>query len=175
MICVEDGTTFSTILTDLFPANHVMLAATGELAAEGLANGDCNVLAGGASDVTKRNVVIAGYDGPYTTNGKLWSKDPLALVTRQDDEQWTSFVYWVVSAIFYAEEQGIQKATASEMPITNIFGGRHDRFMENAIGAVGNYANIYNRNVRDDFPRGGLNVLNDVPVGPQHYGLPGIP
>jgi hypothetical protein len=53
--------------------------------------------------------------------------DNRCLVTRQDDRQFSSFVYWVVASTVYAEEEGITEATADHMPKVNLFG---DNFSE---------------------------------------------
>jgi phosphatidylethanolamine-binding protein (PEBP) family uncharacterized protein len=82
---------------------------------EGLFTGDCNVIAGGVVDVSLTSVRNTGYSGPYQTGSSRYSKDPLALVTRDEDVQWSRFVYWIVSAIFHAKEQGITQATASRV------------------------------------------------------------
>lgn len=79
----------------------------------------------------------------------------MALVTRQDDHQWSTFVYWIVSALFYAEEQGIEQSSASKMPITNLFGPLYSRMLRDAVEAVGSYSEIYERNAQDQIPRGG--------------------
>ena len=84
-----------------------------------------------------------------------------ALVTQQDDVQWSSFVYWVVVGIIYAEERQITAANASEMPEIHLFGADSVDMFQNAIRAVGNYATIYMRNVQIVIPRAGLNLLYD--------------
>ena len=141
--------------------------------AEGLDAGVCNAVAGGVVDVSTSNIRnIGGYAGPYETGIGRFSKDPLALVTRQDDPQWSAFVFWVVSAIFYAEEEGITASSA--MPIVNLFGPFNSRIFRDAIEAVGSYEEIYKRHVGAEVERGGLNSLNTNPLTAQHYPLPGL-
>lgn len=81
---------------------------------------------------------------------------------------------WVVSAIFYAEEEGITQSAATSMPVVNLFGPLYSRMFRDAIEAVGSYGEIYTRNAEDQIPRGGLNLLNVNPFGPQHYPYPGL-
>ena len=96
------------------------------------------------------------------------------MVTRQDDPRWSDFVYWINAVTFYAEEQGITKETAhKELPAVNLFGPLYRDMLRNAIQAVGNYGDIYARNVQDIVPRSGLNLLN-TNNGPQFYPLPGV-
>jgi general L-amino acid transport system substrate-binding protein len=173
LICVNTGTTFEGIVKEIFP-ERVIVSREGD-ALGGLADGSCNVIAGGITDVSSTSVRDAGYEGPYQTGSGRYSKDPLAMVTRQDDAQWSKFVYWIVSAIFYAEEEGITMTDASEeMPEVALFGSRFQDMFKDAIGAVGNYGEIYERNAEDEVARGGLNTLNSFLATPQLYPLPGI-
>jgi len=150
--------------------------AGAELFGEQLTNGNCNAVGGGVGDVAITAIQNAGYLGEYEIGTLRHSKDPLAVVTREDDKQFTSYVFWVMSALFYAEEKGITKENANfMMPVVNLFGPLHRSIFRDAVGAVGSYAEIYDRNVASDIPRGGLNLLNKNLLGPQHYPLPGLP
>lgn len=172
LVCVNVGTTFEEIVKKIFPS-RVIVSREGN-ALEGLADGSCNVIAGGITDVSSTSVRNAGYEGPYQTGSGRYSKDPLAMVTRQDDIQWSKFVYWIVSTIFYAEEEGITQSDAESMPEVALFGARFQDMFKDAIGAVGNYEEIYERNAEDEVSRGGLNTLNSFLATPQLYPLPGI-
>ena len=135
LICVNNGTTYEQRLTQLFPARFVVIQESG---IAGMISGACNAIAGGAVDVATSTVQAAGYTGPYQTGNNRYSEDPLALVTRQDDVQWSSFVFWIVSAIFYAEEQGINSTTAFQgMPVVNLFGPTYANMFRDAVEAVG--------------------------------------
>ena len=174
-ICTNLGTTFYTILEKVFPERALFGEISFDKSAEKLNTGECNVLAGGVMDTIFHNVKELGrYEGPYETGKNRHSKDPLALVTNQDDLQWTSFVFWTVSGLIFAEEQGITSENANEMPIVNLFGSKFQNFYRNMIQQVGSYGEIYNRNVQDAIPRGGPSELNDYPYGPQHFALPGV-
>ena len=108
----------------------------------------------------------------YSISGKTVSKDPLALVTREGDPTFSDFVYWVVNAVQYAEENGIDSTTASEMPTTFLFGPRYENMLIDAVSAVGNHGDIYARHVESVYPRAGLNNLNEG--GPKLYPYPGF-
>lgn len=173
-ICVNAGTTTIARTRELFPEANIVPMSSGEASLDGLASGVCNVVAGGSHDIAQKSVESAGYFGDYEIGRNRFSKDPLALVTRQEDARWSEFVYWVVSATFYAEEQGISKTTANdELPAVNLFGPLYRNMLRNAVQAVGNYGDIYARNVESIVPRSGLNLLN-TENGPQFYPLPGI-
>ena len=147
----------------------------GVLNIQGISEGACNAVAGGIMDVVPRSLrEIGNYYGPYEVAGRRFTKDPFGLVTRQIDPQWTAFVYWIVSGTFYAEEQGITQTTSYRMPVINLFGPLYATFMRDVIGAVGSYGEIYKRNIENEIPRTGLHLLNDNPLGPQHFPLPGL-
>jgi hypothetical protein len=169
-ICVFNDTTAFDYVRKVFSDKYFVIQS-GELA-EGLIQQDCNVIAGGVSDVCISSVAIqndTGWCGP-----RVAVRDPLALVTRQDDPQWSAVVYWIVSATFHAEENGISAATSSKMPVVNLLGPQYTDMFRHAIGAVGSYADIYDRNIDQYFPRSGLNLLNWNQTGPQHCPLPGL-
>mmetsp|Transcript_27691 Transcript_27691/g.45790 ORF Transcript_27691/g.45790 Transcript_27691/m.45790 type:complete len:526 (+) Transcript_27691:94-1671(+) len=174
-ICVTEGTTFFQRLSDIFPSENIVPWSADLFVVQGLQEGACNAVAGGIIDVSRTNVVTnGGYTGPYQIGSSRLTKDPLALVTLQDDQLWSSFVYWVNSALVYAEEAGIDSASSNDMPLISLFGDSYTRMLREAVAAVGNFGEIYNRNVEADVPRGGLNELNAVPYGPQLYPLPGL-
>jgi hypothetical protein len=171
---VNAGTTFESVVKTLFPERFIVLRQSSELTVGGLVTGECNVIAGGVTDVSLTNIRSAGYTGSYRTGSSRYSKDPLAVVTRQDDPLWSKFVYWIVASIFYAEEAGISQGNASRMPVVSLFGSLYSNMLINAVGAVGNYGEIYSRTAENDVPRGGLNEINELLSGPQHYPLPGV-
>ena len=86
-----------------------------------------------------------------------------------------TFVYWIVDATIYAEETGITRDTANKMPAVYLFGTELTRVFRNAIGGVGSYSEIWDRNLGDVIPRGGRNLLfnssNPTPLIPI---MPGI-
>jgi ABC-type amino acid transport substrate-binding protein len=173
-ICVTRNTTYEARLVNkLFPERYCVPQDTNELAMQGLVNGLCNVLAGSLVDVSRSSVLGAGFPGSFGSGAKRYTKDPFVLVTREDDTQFSTFVFWVVTIIFYAEEQGITMATASDLPTTALFGSVFSTMFQDAVAAVGNYAEIYARNLEKDVPRSGSNLLNTFLQGPQHYPYPG--
>ncbi len=80
-----------------------------------------------------------------------------------DDPVWSDFVYWVVEALFIAEEQ----------PTTHLFGPLFRGVLQNAVSAGGAYNELYSRNLEDIVPRAVLNLLNNGSQ-PQFYPLPGL-
>ena len=95
------------------------------------------------------------------------------MVTRQDDRQWSDFVQVVVMSTFYAEENHIDQMHANAMPAVNLFGPTYKRMMKDAVFAVGNYGEVYERLVEPYLRRdGGPNTLN-AEADPQLCSFPG--
>jgi general L-amino acid transport system substrate-binding protein len=90
------------------------------------------------------------------------AKDPLAPAYRLDDPQWAVIVNWTVEALLQAEESGVTKANLAEMKksddpvIRRLLGtqkgygqfvGLDDAWAARAIEAVGNYGEIFERDL----------------------------
>ena len=98
------------------------------------------------------------------------SKEPLGPATREDDPKWTGLVRWTLFALINAEELELnsksiaasrQQAIALGAPATKSLGLASDWIIK-VIGSVGNYAEIFERNLgqntRLDLSRG-MNAL----------------
>lgn len=97
------------------------------------------------------------------------------MVTRQDDSQWSSFVYWLIASAFYAEEIGINQRLSNQMPEMNVFGPDFVRALRDPILEFGNIGELYERNVEALIPRSGRNLINSIrDPGPQIYPIPGL-
>ncbi|CAB9509681.1 extracellular solute-binding protein [Seminavis robusta] len=98
--------------------------------------------------------------------------DSYALVTSQEDGQWSAFVHWVVMATIYAETEGVSNSTPFDMPTVSLFGQQFKQMFLDCIAAVGSYGEIYERTLEDLIPRSGGNLLNDDFSNPQVYAVP---
>ena len=89
------------------------------------------------------------------------SKEPLGPAYRSNDSKWADVVNWTIFATIIADEKGINQANVEEMmdvdpEASRLFGGEGelqtamglsaDAFL-NVIKQVGNYTDIYNRNL----------------------------
>lgn len=115
---------------------------------------------------------------------ETFSKEPLGPAVLDGDTQWAQIIDWVVNATILAEELGIESgnvdtfADTDNAEIRRLLGldiesdsgtapfdpglGLEPGWAANVISAVGNYAEIFNRNVGPDTPLGlerGLNAL----------------
>ena len=98
--------------------------------------------------------------------------DIRTLITNENNSQWSDFIYWIINGLIYAEEIKINRENAADMPVTNLFGPTYKQMFRDVIYAVGNYGEIYERNLEEFIPRNGRNLLNTNPVGPQQLPLP---
>lgn len=89
--------------------------------------------------------------------------EPEVAIMRQGDDQWVDLVNWVFSALWFAEQEGITQANVDEMkanPPTSEVGkllgatpgqggplGLSDDWAYNVIKTVGNYGEIFERNL----------------------------
>jgi general L-amino acid transport system substrate-binding protein len=93
---------------------------------------------------------------------ELMTKEPLAQLVRQDDVQFFSILRWTVFATIEAEDLGVTMAnvdrmlTSADPRIKNLLGvsgetgkafGLDPRWAYNVIKALGNYGEIFERNV----------------------------
>lgn len=89
------------------------------------------------------------------------SKEPLGPVVRDSDPQWTSLIRWTLFALIDAEEQGLGAAAmagagsddAKRMgaPAVKSLGLPED-WLVKVLAGVGNYAEIFDRNLGEDTP-----------------------
>jgi hypothetical protein len=92
-------------------------------------------------------------------------------MTRDDDAPWSDVVNWVIQALLSAEEQGTTQTTAENMGTFGLLGEEFENLFIDAVGASGNYGEIYARNMESIVPRGGLNSINSGDTG-RHYSFP---
>lgn len=157
-ICVVDGTTHVDIVRNLHEDSATIISAPSIAAFYNFfRNGLCRVLAGDQFEIAETAVRQGGYQGEYQVGSEVFSKEPLALVTRQGETEWSDFVNWVLQALLVAEEEQIGQATASIFPTSAFY--RANMFV-NALTAVGNYAEMYERHLEPILPRSELNKLN---------------
>jgi general L-amino acid transport system substrate-binding protein len=103
------------------------------------------------------------------------SKEPLGPITVDDDSQWSDVVKWVVYAMIEAEELGINSrnvasfAQSQDPEIRRFLGlegnlgqdmGLPNDFAQRIVKHVGNYGEVYDRNLGQPFGlKRGLNAL----------------
>jgi general L-amino acid transport system substrate-binding protein len=167
-------------VADFFRANNmtwkpVVIEQTAELSKAFFA-GRCDCLTSDLSQLASHRSVAANPDD-YVLLPEIISKEPLAPVVRHGDDQWYDIVNWTVMALLEAEELGINSKNVDKMlkskdpKMMRFLGatpgmgkalGLDDKWAYNIIKQVGNYSEIFERNVGVNTKLGlerGLNAL----------------
>jgi general L-amino acid transport system substrate-binding protein len=127
-------------------------------------------LAGACDAVTTDGSGLVGRKATQQPDGENWvifppapiSKEPLGPVTTQNDSQWLDIVKWAVFSSIIFDEKGVTSANAASMvgsedgEVVRLLGGEGelqtamglsaDAWL-NAVSQVGNYDEIYSRNL----------------------------
>ncbi len=179
-ICVQSGTTTELNLADQFRARNINFEAVifqeADPTFQAYDSGQCDGFTTDKSGLVSYQTKATNPDDHMILDVTM-SKEPLAPAVLQGDAQWADAVNWIVYATFDAEEFGITSENigdfaASEDPnIRRFLGiegelgagiGLPNDFAARVIKHVGNYEEIYNRNLGPetpfDLPRG-LNSL----------------
>ncbi len=179
-VCVLPGTTTEQNAADYFRFNKmdwkpVVIESTTELAKTFFA-GRCDVLTSDASQLAGTRAV-APNPKDYAILPEIISKEPLAPVVRHGDDAWRDIVDFSVLAMINAEEMGITSKNVDEMlkssdPMVQRFLGvvegngkalgLDEKWAYNIIKQVGNYGEVFERNVGVNTTLGierGLNAL----------------
>ena len=179
-ICVIPGTTTEMNAADFFRTNGirwkpVVIENTSELFKAFFSN-RCDVV---TSDISQLAGNRRGAMDPskYMILQDVISKEPLAPAVRHGDNEWRDIVNWCVLAMINAEELGITSKNVKKMRKSNdpkvkrFLGvtpgngkalGLDEKWAYRIIKYVGNYGEVFERNVGPNTPVGlerGLNAL----------------
>jgi hypothetical protein len=164
-ICVAANTTTVNVIKEQFSQDQIKSfnLSDGENIGQPFFDHKCNTFASGLGELllVEDKLEEMGRNPSDFANTSYFNDviEPLALVTRQDDRVWSDFVALVLTAIFYAEENGISSHNASAMPEVHLFGPQFTYMLRDSIMAVGSYKDIYQRYVESRYARSGLNLL----------------
>ena len=179
-VCVLPGTTTEQNAADYFRSNNlkwnpVVIESTSELAKTFFA-GRCDVLTSDASQLAGTRAV-APNPKDYSILPEIISKEPLAPAVRHGDDQFRDIVDFAVLAMINAEEMGItsknldEKMKSEDPMVQRFLGviegngkslGLDEKWAYNIIKQVGNYGEVFERNVGVNTSLGierGLNAL----------------
>jgi hypothetical protein len=159
-ICALDGTTHVDIITASIPGVQLVSVVGSEFLYTQFVAGFCNVIAGEQFDIAEKLVRDRGYTGGYGYGKSIHSKEPLCIVTNDDDAEWSDFVNWVLEGVLAAEDQVISSNTANRIPLTMVFGEAFQNMFRNAVKIVGNYGEVYDRNLQELLPRPVPDLIN---------------
>lgn len=181
-ICVEAGTTIERISANYLSTigvEHTMISyeSAAELRAAYVAN-RCDAFAGwGPNLAVLRATEIENPEAHIILSDQL-SSEPISAAMRQGDEDFVDVVNWMLASLLIAEEEGITMDNVDEMAanppnprVARLLGaepgmgerlGLRDSWAREMIAAVGNFEEIYDRNLGKNSPyqlERGLNSL----------------
>ncbi|MDP3896535.1 MAG: amino acid ABC transporter substrate-binding protein, partial [Mesorhizobium sp.] len=181
-VCVQTGTTTELNLADYFKANKmeynpVVFEKLEEVNAA-YDSGRCDAYTTDQSGLYSIRLQLTAPDD-HIVLPEIISKEPLGPVVRQGDDQWFDIVKWVSNALIVAEELGVTQANVEEMKasdnpeIKRVLGmeansklgtdlGLGEDWVVNIVKAVGNYGEVFERNIGTGSPlkiQRGLNAL----------------
>lgn len=179
-VCVQAGTTTELNLSDYFRTNKMKLTPItydkSDESAKSLEAGRCDVLTSDQSQLYAQRIKLAKPD-EYIVLPEVISKEPLGPVVRHGDDDWFDIVKWTLFIMVNAEELGVNSKNVEEMKkstnpdVKRLLGVEGDKgkdfglandWMAVVIKQVGNYGEIFERNVGQGSPlkiQRGLNAL----------------
>ena len=164
-ICTLPGTTTAQNLADFFRATgkkfELVVFENPDENNNAFFSGRCDAVSSDRSDLAS---IRAASKSPndYLVLPETISKEPLAPAVRQNDSNWRDIVSWSVWTMMAAEEKGITQANVEEklksedpevqrmLGITDELGtmlGLDKALGYNIIKNVGNYAEVFDRNL----------------------------
>ena len=182
-VCVQSGTTTEKNLTDYSKANNLnikpVVFETQEATNKAYFAGRCQAYTTDASGLASIRNKEASSPDDHLILPELISKEPLGPAVRRGDDEFFAIVKWTVYALLEAEENGITQANVDQMKsstdpvVQRLLGTSEDTgkllgldkdWAYRAIKAVGNYGEIFERNVGPKsalkLPRGVNNLWN---------------
>jgi len=183
-VCVQSGTTTEKNLTDYSRANNLgikpVVFEKVEAATGAYFSGRCQAYTTDASGLASVRNKEAKVPADHVILPELISKEPLGPSVRRGDDELFAIVKWVVYGLIEAEEYGITQANVDKMlaesqdpVVLRVLGKSEDtgkllgldrNWMVGALKAVGNYGEIFERNVGPktplNLPRGTNNLWN---------------
>jgi len=167
-ICVLTGTTTELNLADVFGAEGIDFTPMGfaetEQVYSAYEEGSCDAVTTDRSQLVAQRTTFSNPDD-HVILDVVMSKEPLGPVVPHGDEAWFNVVKWVVFATIEAEERGITQDNVADMVgsdnpvIARLLGAEGDLglrlepdWVVDVISAVGNYGEIYDRNLGPGTP-----------------------
>ena len=179
-VCTQTGTTTELNVADYFRANkmkyEVVAFSTADETVKAYDSGRCDVFTTDISQLYAMRLKLAKADD-HAILPEVISKEPLGPLVRHGDDQWFDIVKWVLFAMVNAEELGVTSKNADEMAkspnpeIRRLLGaegksgealGLDNDWVVRIVKRVGNYGEVYDRNVGEGSPlkiERGLNKL----------------
>jgi len=168
-ICFEKGTTHLQHLTGFFTARGMsfepLILDSASEAADAFFAGRCAAYTSDTAQLAAARAHVSGGASAYLILPERISKEPLGPAVRAGDDDWLTLVRWVLNALVAAEEYGItrsnvlqrirepegQRLLSASSDAGKALGVDAD-WAVRVIQSVGNYGEIFERNVGRDSP-----------------------
>jgi general L-amino acid transport system substrate-binding protein len=165
-VCVQQGSTTEGNLADWYRAANIritpVLFERIDQVATAFSSGRCDALTTDASQIAAVRSSFPNPDDFIVLPDRI-SKEPLGPMVRRDDQEWFDVVRWTLNALIEAEELGITAANAEARrasdaapavrrllgtdPVLGQGLKLSSSWAYDAIRAVGNYGEIFERNL----------------------------
>jgi general L-amino acid transport system substrate-binding protein len=175
-VCTNTGTTTELNLADYFKAHNmkyqVVAIEDANQVRQAYDEGRCDIFTNDQSDIYAERLQLKNPDD-HVVLPEIISKEPLGPVVRQGDDAWFNVVKWTYFGLLDAEEAGITQANVEQMrsstnpEIQRMLGvknadgsaagfgtgiGLSEEWLVQIVKAVGNYGEIFERNVGPKSP-----------------------
>ena len=123
---------------------------------------NCAAITADVTQLAYERIAFRGMARDFDILPEVLAKDPLAPAYRLDDPQWAAIVDWTVEALIQAEESGVSRENlpdmkkSNDLPMQRLLGtqkgygqylGLDDAWASHVIEVVGNYGEIFERNL----------------------------
>lgn len=178
---VREGTTTQQNLMELIKTQYPKLVPVPLQSAKGLIESlalrKCDMLTADRTILLTTRVTNGLDKEEFVLLPEIVSKEPLGLTVRDDDPEWFNIVHWSMLVMITAEEKGITSTNidsfrnSTDPEIRRLLGlegdigkplGLDKEWAKRIILAVGNYGEVFNRNLGPNTPMAmerGLNAL----------------
>ena len=179
--CIQAGTTTELNLADYFRTNGMKYTPitfdTSDQTIKAFEAGRCDALTSDQSQLYALRIKLQDPNSAMVLP-EVISKEPLGPVVRQGDDEWFNVVRWTLFAMINGEELGVSSTNVDEMKakstdpnVRRLLGlegvkgewmGLPDEWGYNIVKLVGNYGEVFERNVGEGSALGisrGLNAL----------------
>ncbi|GLR25316.1 amino acid ABC transporter substrate-binding protein [Limnobacter litoralis] len=180
-ICVQSGTTNEKNLATFLKANRIKAKAivydNFEAAYKAFFSGRCQAFSTDVSALIGLKTKQALHPDDYDVLPEVFSKEPLGPAVLDGDTAWFLIVRWVAFAMIEAEELGVGQANLQTMlnsdnpAVARLLGQSEDlgkplglpkNWVQQILKQVGNYGEVFDRNLGAHSPLGLKRGLNDL-------------
>jgi general L-amino acid transport system substrate-binding protein len=173
-VCVQPGTSTELAINDYFRVSKmkftpILIADLAEIQ-NAFLSGRCDAYSTDASSLATFRFSQGPKAGELVLLPDIISKEPLGVMVRKGDDKWFDIVRWTFIAMLAAEEKGITQANvdtfmnSTDPETRRLLGlegdmgkalGLDNKWAYNVIKAVGNFGEVWDRNITPmGVPRG---------------------